>query len=120
MNVRTNVRDIQKLMKKYPNRIPIIINFSKNFCKDNLKLCGESLEKTYSEGMKVLAEKDITVAQFTSYLRSKLKLDKQKAIFLLIKDTMPPASAMLSIIYNEFASEDLVLNFYCNTEDTFG
>ena len=98
-----------KIMKKYDDRIPIIIERS---ARTDLP----DVEKN-----KYLVPDNLTVGQFIfTALRTRLKIDNTKALFIFINDTIPPTSASLKEIYDEHKDEDGFLYMTYAGENTFG
>ncbi|CAN1222538.1 Autophagy-related protein 8C [Linum grandiflorum] len=52
--------------------------------------------------------------------KKKIKLSAEKAIFVFVKNTLPPTAAMLSAIYEENKDEDGFLYMTYSGENTFG
>lgn len=98
-----------KIMKKYDDRIPIIIERS---ARTDLP----DVEKN-----KYLVPDNLTVGQFIfTALRTRLKIDNSKALFVFIDDQIPPTSASLKEIYDEHKDEDGFLYMTYAGENTFG
>ena len=53
-------------------------------------------------------------------MRSRLKIDNAKALFVFINDRIPPTSASLKEIYDEHKDEDGFLYMTYAGENTFG
>ncbi|KHN44698.1 Autophagy-related protein 8C, partial [Glycine soja] len=74
----------------------------------------------------------LTVDQFVYVVHKRIKLSVEKAIFIFIKNTLPPiamilctkslvvASALMSAIYEENKDQDGFLYMTYNGENTFG
>lgn len=94
----------RSLRKKYPQYYPII-------------LTGDSiLLKT-----KLLINKEMTVSQLMSYIRTYNKLSKREAYFLFTKDnTLLIQSSTLTDIYSNNASDNGFLYITVKKENTFG
>jgi GABA(A) receptor-associated protein len=98
-----------KVLQKYPERIPCIVEKSKNS-----KL--PSINKK-----KFLVPVDLTIGQFTYIIRKRFKLSYDKAIFLFLDNsTLVPSSGVMSKIYKDFKDEDGFLYFVIAEELTFG
>jgi GABA(A) receptor-associated protein len=63
---------------------------------------------------------DLTVGQFVYVIRKRIKLSAEKAIFIFVKDQLPPAAALMSSIYEEHKDEDGFLYITYSGENTFG
>ncbi|OMO91508.1 Autophagy protein Atg8 ubiquitin-like protein [Corchorus capsularis] len=55
---------------------------------------------------KYLVPVDLTVRQFVYVVRKRIKLSPEKAIFIFVKNIVPPTAAMMSAIYEENKDED--------------
>jgi GABA(A) receptor-associated protein len=102
-------KETVKIMKKYDDRIPIIIERS---ARTDLP----DVEKN-----KYLVPDTLTVGQFIfTALRTRLKIDREKALFVFINDQIPPTSASLKDVYDEHKDEDGFLYITYAGENTFG
>uniref|UniRef100_A0A2K1XWA1 Autophagy-related protein n=1 Tax=Populus trichocarpa TaxID=3694 RepID=A0A2K1XWA1_POPTR len=52
--------------------------------------------------------------------KKKIKLSPEKAIFIFVKNILPPTAAMMSAIYEENKDEDGFLYMSYSGENTFG
>ena len=85
------------IMKKYPDRIPVIIQ------KD-----------------KKLKTPDIDKNQLLFTIRNRIKLDKNQAIFLFNENIVLKSSDSISYIYDQYKDEDGFLYINYSLENTFG
>lgn len=67
-----------------------------------------------------LVPADLTVGQFVYVVRKRIKLSAEKAIFIFVKNILPPTAAMMSAIYEEHKDEDGFLYMTYSGENTFG
>ncbi|KAJ8478497.1 hypothetical protein OPV22_022224 [Ensete ventricosum] len=96
-----------RIREKYPDRIPVIV---------------EKAERTDIPDIdkkKYLVPADLTVGQFVYVVRKRIKLSAEKAIFIFVKNTLPPTAAMMSAIYEENKDEDGFLYMTYSSENTF-
>ncbi|OAY64182.1 autophagy-related protein 8C-like [Ananas comosus] len=93
---------------KYPGRIPVI-----------LEKAGRSDVPDINK-KKFLIPADTTVGQFVHVVRMRIKLSSGKAIFIFVKDTLPPTAAAMSKIYEDNKDEDGFLYMTYSGENTFG
>ncbi|GMP90573.1 hypothetical protein CsSME_00041634 [Camellia sinensis var. sinensis] len=63
---------------------------------------------------------DLTVGQFVYVVWKRIKLGAEKAIFIFVKNILPPTAAMMSAIYEENKDEDGFLYMTYSSENTFG
>ena len=99
-----------KLLKKYPNRIPVIIEKSETVELDNYKY---------------ILPKESTISTFLNIIRTKMKITNKQAIFTFVKSinqdyVMVPMSETVETIYNTHRAEDGFLYFKFGIENTFG
>jgi len=101
-------KEVEIIKEKYPNYIPIIVR-----PKDNtIKLIKH----------KFLVGGDVTIGQFLSILRKKMKnLKPAEAIYLFINNKIPASSELLSSIYQSNLDETTqMLYMTICKENTFG
>tara|TARA_Y100000991_G_C21816108_1_gene281860 strand:+ start:15 stop:374 length:360 start_codon:yes stop_codon:yes gene_type:complete len=101
--------EASRIFKKYPERIPIIVERS-NSCKS----IGDI------DRNKFLVPADLSMGQFMHIIRQRIKLDSSQAMYLFIGDSMAPTSKMIAQIYNDFKDEDGFLYVTYASESTFG
>ena len=98
-----------KIKQKYPNRIPII-------CEKTKKTTIADIDKN-----KFLVPNDLTMGQFLYVIRKRIKLSAEEAIFVYINNSiLPPTSALVSTIYEEYKDDDGFLYLTYSGENTFG
>ncbi|XP_020593982.1 autophagy-related protein 8C [Phalaenopsis equestris] len=95
-----------RIREKYPDRIPVIVEKAERSDIPDID------KKKYSA--------DLTVGQFVYVVRKRIKLSAEKAIFIFVKNTLPPTAAMMSAIYEENKDEDGFLYMTYSGENTFG
>jgi GABA(A) receptor-associated protein len=95
-----------RILAKYPDRIPIIVNISKDL---------PELDKK-----KYLIPGNMTLGQFMYVLRKRISLRPESALFLYVGNTLAPTSEMVSQIYENNKDEDSFLYISVLTESTFG
>ena len=104
------INETNNVLLKYPDRIPVICEKSKNASKE----CPDIDKKKY------LVPCDLTVGQFVYVIRKRLKLPAEKSIFVFINGFIPPTSALLINIYNNWRDYDGFLYITYTFENTFG
>lgn len=101
--------EAKKMLEKYPNRIPVIVEVAKN--------CGlKPLSK-----QKFLVPNELTMGQFIYVIRKRIPDFKpNQALFLFCDNVLVPTSITIESIYDEHKSDDDFL--YCTValENTFG
>ena len=98
-----------RIMKKYPDRIPIIV-----------ERCPNDTTTELINKNKYLAPSSLTVGQFVYVIRKRLVLPPEKAIFLFIGGILPPTASLLGSIYDERKDKDHFLYITYSGENTFG
>jgi len=107
-NVDERFDESKRILTKYPDRIPIILE------KYNDK------QSPDLDRYKYLVQKDNTLAVLLYHIRSRTKIDPSQAIFLFSKGNMYSPSTMLAEIYNIDKDKDNFLYLTYSTENTFG
>lgn len=98
-----------RILTKYPDRIPVICNSVKN---SNLP----ELDKK-----KYLVPRDLTVGQMLYVIRKRLQLRPEQALFLFVnKNIIPPTSSLMYEIYDKYKNEDNFLYCVYSGENAFG
>lgn len=105
--------DVQKILNKHPERIPIIINISDQ----------DKLIKTLSK-KKYLVPKNLRFGQFSNIIRHKIVMENritpETALFYFLKDTLVNNSIDVGHLYKEHKDDDGILYITIQTESTFG
>ena len=103
-------QEIQKLLLKYPNHIPIIANFDKN-----------------QKQFKFIVKSELTIMEFLAIFRKRVSLNSLEALWLYVngngnqnKVIMPSTTTTLLNLYEQYKNDDLVLLFQVERENTFG
>jgi GABA(A) receptor-associated protein len=102
---------MQQLREKHPDRVPIYLK--KASCCTNKRIPDFN--------MKMLVQKDMSVAEFLVILRRKIKLTSHDALYLFVGNTIPPATmhfAMLDNMYRDPSTNALSIEYA--GEATFG
>ena len=98
----------ERILKKYPNKIPIICEKIKSQNILNIKK------------NKFLVPRDIIIGQFICIIRKLININKDTALFLFIGNNIPSCSAYISDIYEQYKEADGFLYINFSTENTFG
>ncbi|KAF8017778.1 hypothetical protein BT93_H2851 [Corymbia citriodora subsp. variegata] len=102
------LEESKSILAKYPDRIPVIIE---RYSRTDLP----EMEKK-----KFLVPRDMSIGQFIHILTSRLQLTPGKALFVFVKNTLPPTASQLDSIYHSFKDDDGFLYMCYSTEKTFG
>ncbi|XP_015068253.1 autophagy-related protein 8C-like isoform X2 [Solanum pennellii] len=97
-----------RIREKYPDRIPVIVERA------------EKSDISDIDKKKYLVPADLTVGQFVYVVRKRINLSAEKAIFVFVKNILPPTAALMSAIYEENKDEDGFLYMTYSGENTFG
>lgn len=93
---------------KYPDRIPVIVEKAH---KSDMNLIDKN---------KYLVPDSLTVGQFVYIIRRRLKLPPEKAIFIYVRQHIPPGTAMMSTVYEDYKDKDGFLYMTYTGENVFG
>lgn len=97
-----------RIREKYPDRIPVIVEKS------------ERSDIPDIDKKKYLVPSDLTVGQFVYVIRKRIQLNPEKAIFIFVKNLLPPTAALMMTVYDEHKDEDGFLYIQYSGESTFG
>lgn len=99
--------EYQRIQKKYPERIPVIL---KKSGKDTPDI----------DRNKYLVPKDIVFSSFVGVIRQRLKINPDKALFIMSNNTLLTQSDLLSNIYHRHKTPEGFLVLDYSLESTFG
>jgi len=102
--------ETQRIIEKYPDRIPVICERAKNVSKEL-----PNIDKN-----KYLVPNDLCIGQFVYVIRKRLKLPPEKALFIFINGMIPSSSFLLYNIYDCYKDDDGYLYINYTFENTFG
>lgn len=108
-DINERINQSTKLKIKFVDRIPVIIYKSKK--SNNIN----EIDKN-----KFLIPKDFIVSQLHLIIRKRVKLDKDKAMFLLCNNCIINNSYTINILYEKYKDNDGFLYISYNTENAFG
>lgn len=102
--------DADRLMYKYPDRIPIIVHRNAN-----------STNTPEIDKHKYLVPSDLTMGQFLYVIRKRLQMSPEKALFLFVDNSVTCNTDMVCKVYAESHDrEDRFLYITYSSENTFG
>ena len=104
------LNEANRVLEKYPDRIPIIVE-RYNRSSNDLPLIDKK---------KFLVPNDLTVGQFVYVIRKRIRLPAEKAIFIMINNKLPQTSMLISELYEDFKHEDNFLYLTYSSENVFG
>lgn len=103
------VKKSQVILEKYPDRVPLIIQPSKND-KDLYPI----------DKSKYITPRDLTLMQLQQIIRKRVRFPPEKALFMFINNKIFPITSMVGHIYDDNKDSDGFLYVtYCQ-ENTFG
>lgn len=106
---KKNREEADRIMRKYPDRMPIIVTKSKYSNVPDI------------DKHKYLAPTDLTLGQFQFVIRRRLKLSPEKALFLFINgEIYCPSALLISIYEQQYDRGDGFLHMTYSGENTFG
>jgi GABA(A) receptor-associated protein len=108
--VAKNRDDAEKLKRKYPDRIPVIVTRNKH-----------SSTTPDIDKHKYLVPVDLTTGQLLYVIRKRLNLTSDKALFLFVNKSVMNTNTLISSIYEEEqCKEDGFLYVVYSCESVFG
>jgi len=109
-NFETRRAESSKVISKYPDKIPVIVERMKN-CENISKI----------DKNKFLVPSELTVGQFIFVIRKRIKLTPEQGIFIFVNGTtLPSTSSLMSNLYKEYKSDCGFLYVSYSGESTFG
>merc|ERR1712045_942083 len=98
----------EKIRRKYPDRVPVIVE------KSPKARVGDLDKKKY------LVPSDLTVGQFYFLIRKRISLRPEDALFFFVNNAIPPTSATMGSLYQEHHEEDFFLYIAYSDESVYG
>lgn len=103
------VKKSQLILEKYPDRVPLIIQPSKND-RDSYPI----------DKSKYITPRDLTLLQLQQIIRRRIRFPAEKALFMFINNKMYPITSIIGQVYDSNKDSDGFLYItYCQ-ENTFG
>jgi GABA(A) receptor-associated protein len=110
-SIEDRQKESDRIRIKYPDKVPIIVTKSSSAVKSLVNI----------DRNKFLAPEDLTIGQFLTVIRKRIKVNDSESIFLFIDDnTMPPTSVSLNQIYHDYKDDDGFLYITYCSENVFG
>jgi len=98
----------EKIRKKHPDRIPVIVEKAP-------KCRLQDLDKK-----KYLVPSDLTVGQFYFLIRKRIHLRPDEALFFFVNNVIPPTAATMGQLYQDHHEEDMFLYIAYSDESVYG
>lgn len=104
--------EAERVMMKYPNRIPVIVEASNSISCD---------QRIVMAKKKYLVPNDINVGQFLFIIRKRIKMPPEKALFIFVGDShLVATNCLMERAYQEHGAKDRFLYMTVASENTFG
>uniref|UniRef100_A0A2P2HXB8 Gamma-aminobutyric acid receptor-associated protein-like n=1 Tax=Hirondellea gigas TaxID=1518452 RepID=A0A2P2HXB8_9CRUS len=97
-----------KIRKKYPDRVPVIVERAARSRIADL------------DKKKYLVPSDLTVGQFYFLIRKRVHLRPEEALFFFVNNVIPPTSATMGTLYQEHKEDDNFLYIAYSDESVYG
>jgi len=115
-SIESRISECNRILSKYPDRIPVIVESTDKEIKDQLKK------------FKFLVPGDVSISHLICKIREQLKLNKSKGIFLFCDNIILSSHQMVEEIYEEYKTrnelnsryDDRFLYIKVSAENTFG
>jgi GABA(A) receptor-associated protein len=99
--------NVSKILRKYPDKIPVIFNKAPN---------APDIDKK-----KYIIPRDLQVSQLIFIVRKKIDISPEKAIFIFFgKNNLAHSNMLLSEVYEKYKDKDDILYATYSIENTFG
>ena len=109
LSLKERKRQAEVVLKKHPDRIPIIVEREKK--TKNIPVI---------DRCKYLVPKDFSVAQLLYVVRKRIKLSPEQGLFFFIGNQLVMTSALLSEMYEKYKDQDGFLYVNYAGENVFG
>lgn len=104
-------KEANRVINKYPDRLPIIVEYSKDF--------SEKHKKMYKQ--RYLVFKDHNIGIFINVIRKEIDLSPDKALFILVQNkTLARLGDTVGEVYDKHKDDDDILYIQIALESTFG
>lgn len=99
--------EFERIRPQLEARVPVILE-------------SNGLETPRMTREKFLVPFDLTVAQLAFVVRKRVHFDASRALFLMVRGTLPPPTVDMKSLYDRHMAEDGFLYVVYTTENTFG
>lgn len=106
-NFEERSKESEIILKKYQNKIPVIINECYDEVKDRIK-------------RKILLPKEITVSEFLYVLRTKFNINSEESLLVFVNGKIPTSTTSMIYLYEKYKEKDNFLYISIVKENTFG
>lgn len=101
------INESQTILKKYPDKIPVIINECSEELRDRVK-------------RKMLLQTDMTVSQYLHSLRTKFSIKPEESVLIFVNGNLPTSTTLMSYLYDKYKDKDGFLYISVLKENVFG
>lgn len=101
------LNESQIILKRYPDKIPLIINE-----------CSEELRDRLTR--KMLLQPNMTVGQYMHTLRIKFNIKPEESVFIFVNGIFPTSTSIMSYLYYKHKDKDGFLYISLLKENVFG
>lgn len=98
----------EKIRKKYPNRVPVIVERAANSRLAHL------------DKKKYLVPGDLTVGGFYHLIRKRIQLRSEDALFFFVNDMIPQTTMTMEQLHKENKDEDYFVYVVYSDESVYG
>lgn len=116
-SLQERLEQFTKVTEAHPNKIPVIVERAPQ-SSSSRRTPATTLPDI--DKNKYLVPGDLTVAQFMSLIRKRIKLANDQALFIYVNGMLPASNAMFSTLYADHKDEDGFLYVVYTGESTFG
>lgn len=110
LSLKERTRQSEIVLKKHPDRIPVIVERAKG--SKNIPMI---------DRCKYLVPKDFSMAQLLYIVRKRIKLKPETGIFFFLPDnTLVTTSSLLSDVYQKHKDNDNFLYLIYNSQSVYG
>jgi GABA(A) receptor-associated protein len=107
-SIDKRTQEASRIMKKYPDRVPVIVEKAKGSEISNI------------DKKKYLVPSDLTMGQFMYVIRKRINLKSEQALFLFVNNNFPSVSELMYTVYKENYDTDGFLYILYSGENSFG
>lgn len=98
-----------KFLEKYPDKIPVIVDY-----ENEIKFANNSVAN------KFLVPSEITIGYLLLIIRKNANISHTEGLTIIINDTIPATSSLLSTVYSKHKNEEDCLHINVIKENVFG
>ena len=98
----------EKILKKYPDRIPVIVNKYKDSDIPDI------------DKNKFIVPKDMKLNAFIYIIRRRIKITSEQTIFVTVNKELCASNQTIEELYHKYKADDGFLYIEYSAENTFG